>query len=71
MIDPAFPTRKDAAMTPEELTDADGMDRWAIPLFEDAPRDHVPVTEDDYPLRIESMPEEGFHPSLRFYRDAG
>ena len=63
-------------MTPDELdalADEPPMDRWAIPLFE-APAAlplPTPVTEEDYPLRLESMPEEGFHPKLRFFRDAG
>ena len=47
------------------------LDRWAIPLFETAPVEQVPVTEEDFPLRLESMPEEGFHPQLRFFRAAG
>ena len=71
MSEPNHPSRKEAAMTPEELPVDDEMDRWAIPLFEAPPVERVPVTEEDFPLRIESMPEEGFHPQLRFFRDAG
>ena len=61
-------------MNPEPADETDTpteMDRWAIPLFEAAPPEQVPVTEEDYPLRLESMPEEGFHPQLRFFRAAG
>lgn len=57
-------------MTPES-TDEQELDRWAIPLFEAAPAEPVPVTEEDYPLRLDAMPEEGFHPQLRFFREAG
>jgi len=66
--------RKDAFMNTEESEPTDDeppMDRWAIPLFEAAPSEPVPITEDDYPLRLDAMPVEGFHPKLRFYRDAG
>ena len=58
-------------MTPDEPADAPpDLDRWAIPLYEPvAPPAEVPIGEDDYPLRLESMPEEGFHPKLRFFRD--
>jgi hypothetical protein len=61
-------------MTPEEPEPTDerpAMDRWAIPLFEAAPAEPVPVTEEDYPLRLDAMPLEGFHPKLRYFRDAG
>ncbi|GEM_PF-3928274 len=58
-------------MTPEELPEAGEMDRWAIPLFETPPVELVPVTEEDFPLRLDAMPEEGFHPQLHFYREAG
>lgn len=65
------PSRKDAAMTPEELPVDEEMDRWAIPLFEAPPVECEPVTEEDFPLRIDAMPVEGFHPQLRFFRNAG
>ena len=60
-------------MTPEavEPTDTPAMDRWSIPLFDVPAQESVPVTEEDYPLRIDAMPVEGFHPKLRFFRDAG
>ena len=57
--------------TDEPTGDRTALDRWAIPLFEAAPPEPAPVTEDDYPLRLDSMPVEGFHPKLRFFRDAG
>ena len=61
-------------MTPEfeELDGADELDRWAIPLFEKPPiAEPAPATEADFPLRIEAMPDEGYHPQLHFFRNAG
>ncbi len=61
-------------MTPEPTEEPDPdsqMDRWAIRLYEDAFDEPVPVTEEDFPLRLESMPLEGFHPQLRIFRNAG
>ena len=61
-------------MTPEPLEQPEPdshMDRWAIRLYEDASDESVAVTEEDFPLRLESMPLEGFHPQLRIFRNAG
>ena len=61
-------------MTPEPLEQPDPdsqMDRWAIRLYEDAFKESVAITEEDFPLRLESMPLEGFHPELRTFRNAG
>jgi len=55
----------------ESADERTAMDRWAVPLFEAAAPESVAVTEDDYPLRIDSMPEEGFHPQLHVFRQAG
>ena len=60
-------------MTPEEPdpTDAPSLDRWSVPLFDAEPVEPMPVTEEEYPLRIDAMPAEGFHPKLHFFRNAG
>ena len=55
----------------EPVDDRTAMDRWAVPLFEAVAVSSTPVTEEDYPLRINAMPEEGFHPQLHVFRKAG